>query len=630
MTTVSIVTKPNPDGTLTYTVKCGLEEVHDINGDIVDNPIQTLFWNQDEQRYVLYLDTDPPESGDEKDNDNDNENDNDNDYPAFDDIISETISVDVGATATTSDDTTTMGTDTIENNNNDNNSTRTHDILLARECWCARIFHNGYGMFDSRYGGDDDESTSILDIPKNPLFCPLDTNADQIKTNRDVKVCTARAVIDLENKNIILAQESICYQEEALSEFSKSAWPLCFFWWIILFYILWGTQYGRRVRGYVWRMTCIQANKLKKHKRQQNNNTENDHGQQDDDNVRNNPTSTSSDEEQGGGTDQQTPPTPQTRSNTSNNNNNNNDFTTEELNAIEEEFGSLQNYNLLDHELRYQAEHTDNEFVTWLWYSAVYTEVRRYRYEQWVARRERQRRRRRQQLAGANQAAFNGDENSNNDDDSSEEEAEVDLMRGRRLDSVFWWPPSSPDGTRWEHVRNRTQNGRTTHDENGNPIDLGRLRLKTKIFSLLHVEESAQLTTTLDTDKTTNTSNTNTNTSSSDTEMNGEDKSTFSESKPPMKNVTDHNNNNNNNNNNNDENELLFDEIAENTCSICLCELEEGDVVGDIPCGHVFHKDCLKEWLFKNNHCPICRMPNIAYHPVHGQTISSSTASMNS
>ena len=57
-------------------------------------------------------------------------------------------------------------------------------------------------------------------------------------------------------------------------------------------------------------------------------------------------------------------------------------------------------------------------------------------------------------------------------------------------------------------------------------------------------------------------------------------------------------------------------DIPENTCSICLSELQEGDIVGDIPCGHVFHKDCLKEWLHKNNHCPICRAPNIASYPI--------------
>jgi hypothetical protein len=47
-------------------------------------------------------------------------------------------------------------------------------------------------------------------------------------------------------------------------------------------------------------------------------------------------------------------------------------------------------------------------------------------------------------------------------------------------------------------------------------------------------------------------------------------------------------------------------------CAICLDRLEHGDVVGDIPCEHVFHKDCLKDWLRKKNRCPLCQRPEVA------------------
>jgi hypothetical protein len=47
-------------------------------------------------------------------------------------------------------------------------------------------------------------------------------------------------------------------------------------------------------------------------------------------------------------------------------------------------------------------------------------------------------------------------------------------------------------------------------------------------------------------------------------------------------------------------------------CAICLVRLEQGDVVGNIPCGHVFHKACLKSWLPQANRCPLCRHPDIA------------------
>jgi hypothetical protein len=47
-------------------------------------------------------------------------------------------------------------------------------------------------------------------------------------------------------------------------------------------------------------------------------------------------------------------------------------------------------------------------------------------------------------------------------------------------------------------------------------------------------------------------------------------------------------------------------------CAICLAKLESGDVVGDIPCSHVFHKDCLKDWLKQKNRCPLCQQPGVA------------------
>jgi hypothetical protein len=47
-------------------------------------------------------------------------------------------------------------------------------------------------------------------------------------------------------------------------------------------------------------------------------------------------------------------------------------------------------------------------------------------------------------------------------------------------------------------------------------------------------------------------------------------------------------------------------------CAICLVRLEQGDIVGDIPCGHVYHKACLKSWLPQANQCPLCRQPDIA------------------
>ena len=39
-------------------------------------------------------------------------------------------------------------------------------------------------------------------------------------------------------------------------------------------------------------------------------------------------------------------------------------------------------------------------------------------------------------------------------------------------------------------------------------------------------------------------------------------------------------------------------------CTICLLEVDDGDRVADLSCGHVFHPDCLGEWILKKV-CPL-------------------------
>merc|ERR1712046_139112 len=44
------------------------------------------------------------------------------------------------------------------------------------------------------------------------------------------------------------------------------------------------------------------------------------------------------------------------------------------------------------------------------------------------------------------------------------------------------------------------------------------------------------------------------------------------------------------------------------TCTICLEDYEDGDIVRELPCGHIFHKDCIDLWLTtKSVACPICK-----------------------
>ncbi len=42
-------------------------------------------------------------------------------------------------------------------------------------------------------------------------------------------------------------------------------------------------------------------------------------------------------------------------------------------------------------------------------------------------------------------------------------------------------------------------------------------------------------------------------------------------------------------------------------CVICLEEFQNGDEVITLPCFHLYHKQCIKDWLKKNGSCPICK-----------------------
>ena len=45
------------------------------------------------------------------------------------------------------------------------------------------------------------------------------------------------------------------------------------------------------------------------------------------------------------------------------------------------------------------------------------------------------------------------------------------------------------------------------------------------------------------------------------------------------------------------------------SCPICLCEFEEKEYVSVTNCypkNHLFHANCLSEWLMRGNYCPMC------------------------
>lgn len=43
-------------------------------------------------------------------------------------------------------------------------------------------------------------------------------------------------------------------------------------------------------------------------------------------------------------------------------------------------------------------------------------------------------------------------------------------------------------------------------------------------------------------------------------------------------------------------------------CTICLAEFSVKEKVTSLPCLHIFHNQCIKEWLKEHNVCPVCKL----------------------
>lgn len=52
---------------------------------------------------------------------------------------------------------------------------------------------------------------------------------------------------------------------------------------------------------------------------------------------------------------------------------------------------------------------------------------------------------------------------------------------------------------------------------------------------------------------------------------------------------------------------LLFFYGFRQVCCICLAKYENNDELRELPCSHLFHKDCVDKWLKINSLCPLCK-----------------------
>lgn len=45
----------------------------------------------------------------------------------------------------------------------------------------------------------------------------------------------------------------------------------------------------------------------------------------------------------------------------------------------------------------------------------------------------------------------------------------------------------------------------------------------------------------------------------------------------------------------------------EKDCTICQENYKDGEEIVTLPCGHLFHKECIWPWLLRHATCPTCR-----------------------
>ncbi|XP_051119740.1 uncharacterized protein LOC127243658 [Andrographis paniculata] len=61
---------------------------------------------------------------------------------------------------------------------------------------------------------------------------------------------------------------------------------------------------------------------------------------------------------------------------------------------------------------------------------------------------------------------------------------------------------------------------------------------------------------------------------------------------------------------------LHFASEMERKCSICQEEYEGEDEMGKLRCGHLYHLECIKQWLGNKNSCPICKTAAATAKPI--------------
>lgn len=61
------------------------------------------------------------------------------------------------------------------------------------------------------------------------------------------------------------------------------------------------------------------------------------------------------------------------------------------------------------------------------------------------------------------------------------------------------------------------------------------------------------------------------------------------------------------------KNKISSDDISESDkiCSICLEDFSQEKEIIILDCKHIYHNDCIIEWIYKDTTCPLCRSSSL-------------------
>ena len=57
--------------------------------------------------------------------------------------------------------------------------------------------------------------------------------------------------------------------------------------------------------------------------------------------------------------------------------------------------------------------------------------------------------------------------------------------------------------------------------------------------------------------------------------------------------------------------EINFEIDSRIDCVICMSQVENSASIRQLPCDHIYHTECIDQWLLVNKKCPICRKPTV-------------------